>query len=380
MQSSTPVENDGTAVATSAFEPLTRLYIGWPIRTDTWRAGCAPARAAIIDFVACILSHTNRVHIALVIGSESARSSAADHIARHPSASLRLRTSVLFIPSDDCWLQDIGPIFRRSADGRLSGARFRFNAWGGVSGGCYDEWGADAAFGDSLLREARLPAGPLVDDVVLEGGGLSHDGEGTTLLTRECALNANRNGAGAQARVECALADALGARRVIWLPEGAAFDSDTDGHVDNLAVFIAPATVLLLWAREEEGLLQHARSRRALDVLMKATDARGRRLVVHTVDAPPPIRRTAGEVIVRGQGAKERPVGEKLCASYVNLVIVEETVFAPRFGVAEADERALRQLREAFKTTGRRVVQVDARELILAGGGLHCMSLGQPYT
>lgn len=379
MQSQTTVDNDGTAVATPAFEPFSRFYIGWPIRSDTWRDGGAPARTAIINFVSSILAHTKRVHVAITIDDEFARASVEEKLASRLGASARARASILSIPSDDCWMQDIGPIFRRSTDGGLSGVNFRFNAWGGVAGGCYANWARDTSFGGSLLRSVGLPAGR-AEEVVLEGGALSHDGRGTTLLTTECALHANRNGTDARARVEQSLHDALGARKVIWLPEGAAFDADTDGHVDNLATFIAPSTVLLLWADEATSPLQHARSRRALEVLSTATDADGRPLIVCTVDAPPPIRRTPEEAVAHSPSAKSRPVGETLCASYVNLVIIESTVFAPRFGVPEADEKAVRQLTEAFKPTGRTVVQVDARELILAGGGLHCISLGQPYS
>lgn len=362
-------------VGSSPFCRLSRLYIGWPDRVDTWRQEARPARRCIAAFVQALLKQTRQVSIIILTCSRAQQAVAQQQLNSFITDSGHERLEVTRIAMNDCWLQDIGPIFAHDIRGGVRAVNFEFNAWGGLQGGCYADWSKDRRFSAELQR--RYGHNQLHVDVILEGGSISSDGRGTFLTTRECLLHPNRSGLDEQT-LEDVLRASLGAQKVIWLERGAAYDYDTNGHVDNLAIFIAPHTVLLLWADANVCKEQHSRSTAALSILQDATDADGHRLVIHLVDAPPPQSRTAEEAITVERGAKARREGERLCASYVNLVIVENTVFAPSFGDAKADEKALMQLRKAFAESSKHVVQVPARELILAGGGLHCISLGEP--
>ncbi len=328
-------------MATSHFENIGRLYVGWPTRADTWRDGGAPARIAVTRFVETVLANTTKAEV-IVVGCDSLD-------FEHP------RCSTLQIPHDDCWLQDIGPVFVRS-DNKLGGLCFAFNAWGGE---CYSDYAKDALFARNLLLSRNLFS--LHVPLSLEGGALSSDGKGTFLITKECVQHRGLT----EEQVESALRASLGAKRIVWLPTGAAYDSDTHGHVDNIAVFAGQNRVVLHWADDQ-------RSTDALATLENAG------LIVHKVDAPPVQRRTMQEAAGVKGGAKPRPAGEPLCASYTNFVFVENTVVVPSFGVEEADTRARKQIEHALGFTGRTVVMVDAREFILAGGGLHCISLAEP--
>lgn len=367
---------DPPAQATPDWAPCSTLLLGWPTRPDTWRLGGAPARAALLDFATLVLSRTAALRVVVVEDDAVAPALSARAALSALAAPLRARAAVLRVPLDDCWLRDTGPVMLRA--GRA--AVFRFNAWGGADGGCYASFARDARAGARLARALRLRA--RVADMVLEGGAVCADGAGTLLATEQCLLHRNRNAGWSRGRVEGALADALAARKVVWLPDGAAFDAETDGHVDNIAAFVAPAHVLLLWASPEGCPEQHRRSAAALRSLRCATDAAGAPLRVSTVTAPSPVVRTREEAegVVAADGVRARPEGERVCASYVNFVVAEGVVFVPAFGDDESDCRARREMEATFEEYGRKVVMVQAREFVLAGGGLHCLSVGVPQV
>lgn len=356
------------AVSTPHFENVARLYVGWPTRADTWREGGRPAQDAILDFIQAILSNTTHVQIVVVVSCESARFNINNAIESRSQNNKRVDT--LVIPYDDCWLQDIGPLLvarpsNKSDDNMgnemmyIGGVCFSFNAWGGE---CYSDYTRDALFGPLLCSQRSFPC--VKSKLSLEGGAISSNGKGTVLITRECVRHRGLS----EQTVEKDLHELIGATKVIWLPYGAQYDTDTHGHVDNIAVFIASNRVVLLWESEE-------RSEKVSQILEDED------IIVHRVDAPGVLRRTPQEAsgVTGGSKARSRSSGEELCASYTNFVVLEDTVFAPKFGIEEADERARKQLTEAFKHGGgKKVVMVPARELILAGGGLHCISLGEP--
>lgn len=351
------------------------LLVGWPERGDTWREGGGPAQAALVAFIEAVLGNSRGVSVVVAVGAGAASASGAR--ARLVGARARhgARVRVWAVPMDDAWVRDTGPVVL--ADG--GGACFRFNAWGGAGGGCYAEFGRDAGVGRAVCARFGLRAREV--GFVLEGGAVVSDGEGTVIATRESVLNENRNGAVGEREVEGVLREALGAAVVIWVGLGAAFDRDTDGHADNLVMFTRAGRVVLLWAEEAECREQHRRSRLAWETLRRSTDARGRRLEVVKVPMGGVVRRGESEAArVRGAGAgfaQARPAGEAVCASYVNFVVVEGVVFAPSFGDERADERARQALLDGFE--GRcRVVMTPAREFVLAGGGLHCLTLGLP--
>lgn len=364
--------------------PIRRLLVGWPLRPDTWRNGGAPAQETVLRFAKSVLENTTSLNVTILVGDEQHVEHVKAIRSNNEWAETYLqnkRMSVEYLSMDDCWLRDTTPLLVRRVHGEeidIEGVCFRFNGWGGENGGCYTSFERDAKVAASICDRYNIKRQQV--EMVLEGGSVCSDGGGTLLVTEECLLNANRNATMSKCEIEKTLRDTLGVTKFIWLPFGAAFDDDTDGHVDNMAIFIRKGHVLLLWAEKEECEKQWRRSWAAYKVLRGSTDACGNELVIHKVSAPRLQRRreseAAGVQRVSASVAKGRLEGEALCASYVNVVITEECVFAPAFGDAEADARAERELREAFAETRQRIVMVEAREIILGGGGLHCITAG----
>ncbi|KAL6759516.1 hypothetical protein V8C86DRAFT_2573792 [Haematococcus lacustris] len=248
-----------------------------------------------------------------------------------------------------------------------------FNAYGQK----YADVGSlDAMIGVRVANVAGLPA--VQPNLVLEGGSIHVDGEGTLLTTEECLLHPNRNPNCSKEDIEAQLKRWLGVAKVLWLPKGLYADHDTNGHVDNFACFARPGVVLLAWT-DDSSDPQHQISRQALEILQGMTDAAGRTLQVVKLPLPPPLFRTEEEC----EGLEEDPMasdmyrkpGQRLAASYVNFFIANGAVVMPAFGVLE-DEVAKAVLQEQFP--GRVVIAVPSREVLLGGGNIHCITCQQP--
>jgi agmatine deiminase len=250
---------------------------------------------------------------------------------------------------------------------------WRFNAWGGVHGGLYASWDRDELVARAVLGIERADryAAPLV----LEGGSVHVDGEGTAMATEECLLNPNRNPTLSREQIERTLLDYLGAERMLWLGAGV-YNDETDGHIDNLACFVRPGVVLLTYA-EDEADPQHAISSDALERLESATDARGRSLEVLRLPSPGPLYITAEQArgVQPAAGTKPRRAGERLAASYVNFYPATSRIVFPLLD-ERYDERAAEILRACFPD--REIVGVPAREILLGGGNIHCITQQVP--
>jgi agmatine deiminase len=248
-----------------------------------------------------------------------------------------------------------------------------FNAWGGLDGGLYFPWAADDLVAAKVCELEGV--GRYRAPLVLEGGSVHVDGEGTCLTTEDCLLNRNRNPGMTRAEIEAHLRSYLGVETVIWIPRGV-WNDETDGHVDNLACFSRPGRVLLTWT-EEPGDPQAGISAEARRVLESATDARGRRLEVGLLPAPGPLTVTAEEAagVDAAEHARPRTAGERLAGSYVNFLITNDSVVHPRLDGRTDDEAAAR-LAEEFP--GRRIDGVPGREILLGGGNVHCITQQVP--
>jgi agmatine deiminase len=235
---------------------------------------------------------------------------------------------------------------------------WRFNAWGGLDGGLYRPWDEDERVARKVLEIEGLDryAAPVIN----EGGAVHVDGEGTALVTEECLLNANRNPTLSRRKIETYLRSYLGVEAVLWLGQGL-FNDETDGHVDNLACFVRPAEVCLTWTDDARDP-QHAISLDALERLQDARDARGRRLRIHKMPMPGPLRITAAEAagITRHRDTKPRRAGTRLAASYVNFYLPNGGVVVPLLDPRK-DRRALANHRTHYPR--RQVVGVPAREV-----------------
>jgi len=343
------------------FAPHDGCWLLWPERTDNWRLGAKPAQAAFTA-VATAIAAVEPVSV----GVSSRQYSNAR--ARLPG-----RVRVVELSSNDSWMRDVGPTFVTDRRGRRRAVDWGFNAWGGLEGGLYAPWDLDEAVAGKVAEIEC--ADRYVAPLVLEGGSIHVDGEGTLLTTEECLLNPNRNPALNRADLEQLLADYLGIETVIWLGAGVIND-ETDGHVDNLCCFVAPGEVCLTWTNDKRDP-QYAVSRDACERLSVARDARGRRLKIHKLVQPGPLYMTAAEArgVDPSPGTAARGADRRLAGSYVNFYIANRRIIMPLLD-AKRDASAAAALRRAFP--GREICGVPAREILLGGGNIHCITQQVP--
>ena len=343
------------------FEPHDGCWMAWPERPDNWRLGAGPAQEAYAAVAKAIAV------------SEPVTMAVSDRQLERCRALLPPPIRVVEVPTDDAWIRDSGPTFVIDGAGRRRGVDWRFNAWGGLDGGLYSPWERDDRVAARVLEVegADRYRAPLV----LEGGSIHVDGEGTVLSTEECLLNRNRNPELSREQIERALCDYLGAERVVWLGRGV-HDDETDGHVDNLACFARPGVVLLTWC-EDESDPQAAISRDALERLEAARDARGRSFEVVRLPSPGPLLIEAEEAagVEAAASTQPRRAGDRLAASYANFYIGNSRVVMPLLD-ERFDEQAAAILRDCFPA--REVVGVPAREILLGGGNVHCITQQVP--
>ncbi|RYM02702.1 agmatine deiminase [Sporolactobacillus sp. THM7-7] len=344
------------------FSPHKKTWLIWPERSDTWRLGAKPAQAAFAK-VACAIAEFEPV--TMCVGAkyfESVREALPAHI------------QVVELSTNDAWMRDIGPTFVVNDKGGVRGIDWGFNAWGGLHGGLYFPWDLDMQVKAKILELEQCDRYG-ARDFILEGGAITVDGEGTVLTTKQCLLHPNRNAQLSEKQIENKLKDYLSVEKVIWLERGMA-DDETDGHIDELAFFVRPGEVALSWT--DDPLNPHyAIVREAFETLSQATDAQGRKLIVHKVPLPRPIRMTAEESkgLDLSITSFPREGGTLFVASYVNCYLCNGGVIIPGFD-DPLDERAKHIFQNLYPD--RRVVQVQTREIALGGGNIHCITQQQP--
>jgi agmatine deiminase len=348
------------------FEPHAGCWLLWPERPDNWRLGAKPAQQALAGVAAAIAAF------------EPVSVGVSAHQFVHARCLLPAAVRLVELSHDDAWMRDVGPTCVVDTHGEVRGVDWIFNAWGGLAGGLYFPWDADDQVARKVLEiescdRYRAP-------IVLEGGAIHVDGEGTLITTEECLLNANRNPSLDRDALESTLKAYLGVERIIWLGRGV-YGDETGGHVDNLCAFVRPAEVVLTWTDDRRDP-QHAICRDAWTRLMDTRDARGRRLRVHKLPQPGPLRmsRAEAEGVDVGEGSKSRRAGDRLAASYVNFYLANGGVVMPLLDPAR-DRGALAKLRRLFPE--RKVIGVPGREVLLGGGNIHCITqqipAGRPH-
>ncbi len=315
-----------------------------------------------------IIKEIARSEIVYVLTSEAQRSRAEEMLSGNPCIH------ILSIPQNDAWARDTAPTFVINDRGELRGINWQFNAWGGNYDGLYAHWAEDNALASAFCEAVDLDYYD-AQHFVLEGGSIHSDGEGTILVTESCLLSPGRNPHMTKEQITEMLKNYLGAEKVIWLPRGI-YNDETNEHVDNVCAFVAPAEAVLAWT-DDENDPQYALSKACLDVLETETDARGRAFTVHKLpipDVPVCVEAADMEGYVFEEGEDVREVGERLAASYVNFYICNHAVLLPQFSGenAESDERAAAILGKLFPE--RTIVKVPAREIIVGGGNIHCIT------
>ncbi|MEO1563023.1 MAG: agmatine deiminase family protein [Pseudomonadota bacterium] len=315
-----------------------RAWMMWPSRTEVW-SDIEATRKNYRDVAHAIRRFEP---MTMVVRSEDAKA-AADVLG----ADIDLLES----PINDSWCRDAGPCFLVDDKGNRAGVSFSFNAWGGK----YAPFDGDNAVAGDILRAADVPM--YSSNLIAEGGGLSVDGEGTLLTTRTCFPNANRNPNWSEAQIENELKAMLGVDKVIWLP-GNPLETETDGHVDCIATFVAPGKILSVAEGSAANPFQ-AHNRANLEALQGQTDAKGRAIEIVTI----PDAETAQSDI------------ERFCRSYVNSFIVNGGVIMPSYGIAE--DAFVRETWEAiYPNREITIVPIDA--IAEGGGGIHCITQQEP--
>ncbi len=288
------------------------------------------------------------------------------------------RIHILPIPQNDAWARDTAPTFVTNQKGELRGIDWQFNAWGGEFDGLYAHWEEDNALASAVCEALDLDYYD-AQHFVLEGGSIHSDGEGTILVTESCLLSKGRNPHMTKAEITQMLQNYLGAEKVIWLPRGI-YNDETNEHVDNVCAFIRPAEVVLAWTDDETDP-QYPLSAACMEVLLRETDAQGRPFTVHKLpipDVPVCVEASDMEGYVFEEGEDVREVGERLAASYVNFYFTNHAVILPQFGGenAESDRRAAEILQSLCPD--RSIVKMPAREIIVGGGNIHCITQQLP--
>ncbi|MFD0987961.1 agmatine deiminase [Methyloligella solikamskensis] len=343
------------------WEPHAGTWMLWPERPDVWRLGALPVRQTFVEVVKAIAT------------SEPVTVGVSPRQFLNARAVLPPEIRVVEIANNDIWMRDCGPSFVTNADGEVRAVDWKFNAWGGVDEGAYFPWDQDELVPQKVaeIEQVDRYAAPMI----LEGGSIHVDGEGTLLTTEECLLNPNRNPKMDRGQIEHVLKDYLGIEKIIWLGKGV-YKDETDGHVDNLCCFIRPGVVALAWTDDKDDP-QYEISAAAFERLSEATDAKGRKLEIHKLHQPSPLFITEEESsgIESVEGSITRQTGNRLAASYINFYIANSAIVMPGFG-DPADEKAKAQLEALFP--GRKVLQVPGREILLGGGNIHCITQQQP--
>jgi agmatine deiminase len=323
--------------------PHAAMWLGFPSDGALWEDNLEPAQAEVAALAGALAGPGGERVRMLVAGDAAER--AAD-------ALLSGLANIEIVRGDfgDIWLRDTGPVFAMDG-GAVRAAAFRFNGWGGKY----------VLEGDDTVAEqiAAASGAPLIQNAfVLEGGAVDHDGFGTVLTTRQCLLNPNRNPGWDEAAAQAALGAGLGARKVLWLGDGLLNDH-TDGHVDNLARFVAPGVVAcpVAFGRNDPNAQVYDETARRLSSL---TDARGAALQVMRIASP--------GFIDDGEG---RPAP----ASHMNFVIANDAVICPIYE-EQAGAFALEALRSLFPE--REVIGLPSRAVLTGGGSFHCITQHEP--
>lgn len=357
-----PVDNNYHMPA--EYAPHAGCWMLWPERPDVWRNNAAPAQEAFAQVATAIAQFEP-----VTVGASAAQLDRARQL-------LPVSVQVVEMVYDDAWARDTGPTFVVNEAGNLAGVDWAFNAWGGREEGAYFPWDKDEQVARQILE--LVGAERFVCDMILEGGSIHVDGEGTLLTTAECLLNPNRNPTLSQSEIEQTLRDYLGVRHIIWLPRGI-YKDETYGHVDNIACFARPGEIILTWT-DDTSDPQYEISREAYETLAQAKDAHGRGLTIHKIHQPTPMYITDEEAegIEVNPEAKHRHVERRLGGSYVNFYIANGGLIMPTFEDEKYDTLAQQTLSQIFPE--RKIVPIYSREILLGGGNIHCITQQVPCS
>ena len=350
----TPMSEPSTPSSKNFFmpaewEPHSSTWLAWPHNTETWKSDdLREVESIYIEIIQNLIIGEN---INILVKDESTQSRIT--FLLHSNQLNTKRIHFHKILTDDAWIRDFGPNFivRESSTGRqMAINRWHFNSWGQKY-----PWKKDNEVGDKIARESKLAW--FDPKIVLEGGAIDVNGRGTCLTTSSCLLNTNRNGGLSAEKMGEYLKSYLGIENVIWL-DGALKGDDTDGHVDNLARFVNPTTIVYI-SEDNKDDENYLGLKGIEETLKKASDCDGKPFVVIPLPMPRAIEYK----------------NFRLPASYANFYIGNNVVLVPAFNDPN-DRIAQEILKPCFPK--KKIAPIDSRILLKGQGGVHCITQQQP--
>lgn len=321
-------------------------WLSWPHNPDTWPGGIEEIYPGYLHFVEEISKSED---VCMVVSDRYMEKQAKRRLSEKNINPIRVK--YFHHPTNDAWCRDHGPCFLINAEGGKMIVDWEYNAWGAK----YPPYHLDNAIPGQIANDLGLRS--IQPGLVLEGGSVDFNGAGTVLTTSSCLLNPNRNQGVAREQIEQSLKDYFAVKQVLWLDHGIVGD-DTDGHIDTIARFVAEDEVVAVV--EDDPLDENYRPlKENFKALTKMKLISGRPLRVHTLPMPQP----------------KFNQGQRLPASYANFYICNTSVLVPTYNDPN-DQQALSILAGLF--SNRKVVGIDASELIRGLGSLHCLCMQEP--
>lgn len=323
------------------WEPHKTTWMAWPCRQEIWTHGIEKAQLAFAE-AANTISEFEPVQMLM-------RAEDVAVAQKLLSSDIELHYYAL----DDSWARDIAPLWVEESlsDGENASNTplaldFLFNAWGNK----FNPYAHDAKVAEyiALLSQTKREE----HDFVLEGGAIHGNGVGTLLTTEECLLHQNRNPRLDKSTIEQRLLQAFGAKEIIWLKQGLAGDVDTDGHIDNIACFVDEKTI----------------------ITQSTADTNSENYNIYA-DNKAIIRETGLELVEIAEPEPRYGDGVRVPLSYINYYIANDLVLLPSFGCKQ-DEQAFSIMKDLYPS--RQIKQIDANEILVGGGGIHCITMQQP--
>lgn len=316
--------------------------MSWPSRRSIWGRRLAGVQQDI-----ALVARTVAAYEPVVLCAPDETTAEAARAACGPGV-----TVIDSIPTDDLWMRDTCPVFRRDGLGNLDAVGLNFNGWGRKQSHRDD---AEVARSVAQFNGFAFSTAHFVG----EGGSVETDGDGTVMATESSLVNKNRNRGMSRDEIENAVLAAYGAEKMIWVP-GVRGRDITDNHIDVTSRFASPGVVMVQVPPDDRNDVWAKDAREQFAVLSAAVDTKGRRLRVIRVDGPETVRSRSSSFV----------------DSYLNFHLVNGAVITAQFGDARTDAAARRALADAFP--GRDVVQLDVDRLMEGGGGIHCSTMHQP--
>ena len=265
---------------------------------------------------------------------------------------LNSKIEIIELKIDDCWARDSGAIFLLNDENKLGGVDWEFNGWGK-----FKPYDSDNKIAKFMIENSS--AKYFKNNMILEGGSIHVDGEGTLLTTEQCLLNKNRNSKLSIKEIENNLKEFFNVNKIIWLKNGT--DEGTDGHVDNIACFVKPGTVIALSCSDKKDSF-YDKINENLEILKTTTDSKGRRL----------------DIIEIEMSYKRLIPDDDEPSSYINFYIANKGIVMPSFEDEKADYNAKTIVQSAFPD--RKIVTINGIDILMGGGNVHCITQQQPIS